>query len=425
MPVFSNSLKARFMLAIVTTVTISSFLFALSVVSIKNRLEEATFGDMVSEQLAVILDTGHDHSDVDLLSDWEFHEGAEIAALPEEIRSLPVGSHHSIRVDDRYYQVEAAIADGQPVFLSYDITAWEEQEHALLAWLGYGIAGMLLIALLLAWLATRAGLRPLNALTSRLAAINPDKRKLQIAAEFEGHEVGAIAREFDRYLKRLDEFVEREKFFSAAASHELRTPLSVIIGAVDVIEARQTDTGSSKALQRIRRACLEMLAFIEATLFLSREDYQFNEQASDCDVRQIVRDALLEHEAQLETRDIEVRFSPSAPLLLRQQASVIKIVINNILKNAIEHSSHSQINILLENNAIVFSDSGEGIAEDDLGRVFEKSFTTKSDGTGLGLTLVKKICDRLNWQIEINSTRGMGTTVRVIFGESGSGALSG
>jgi signal transduction histidine kinase len=422
MPAFSNSLKARFMLAIVATVTLSSFLVALAVVTIKNRLEEATFGDMVREQLAVILDTGHEHSDIELLSDWEFHEGEDIAALPEEIRSLPVGSHHSVRVEDRYYQVEAAMADGQAVFLSYDITAWEEQEHALLIWLGYGILAMLLLALLLAWLATRAGLRPLNALTQRLAMIKPDERNLQIAAEFEGHEVGSIAREFDRYLNRLDEFVEREKFFSAAASHELRTPLSVIIGAVDVIEAKQTDSGSNKALQRIRRACMEMLAFIEATLFLSREDYRFNEQASACDVSQIVRDALLEHKPQLEANSIQVRFSPSAPLMLQQHASVIKIVINNILKNAIEHSSQGQITILLEQQAIIFSDNGEGIAEDDLDRVFEKNFTTKASGTGLGLTLVKKICDRLGWQIDIDSTPGVGTTVKVVIEDSGPGS---
>lgn len=426
MPLFRDSLKARFIFLIVAIVTLSSFLFAMALVTLKNRLEEATIGNMVRDQLAVILDTGHNHSDIELLSDWDFYGADDLALLPDSIRSLPQGSHHSVRVEDRYYQVEVAEASGEPVYLTYDISEWEDQEHALLRWLGYGMVAVLGVAILLAWLATRAGLQPLYALTARLAAIKPDERQVQIAADFEGHEVGLIASEFDRYQKRLDDFVDREKFFSAAASHELRTPLSVVMGAVDVIEAQLDNPGDNKALQRIRRACQEMLAFIEATLFLSRQDYQFNDAGGQCDVESIVRESLAENAAQLQAQQIEIEYHPSGPLLLDARPGIVKMVVSNILKNAIEHTRGGTIAIAHGDHAISICDSGEGIPEADIGRVFERSFTSKPGGTGLGLTLVKKICDRLNWQIEISSNNAKdkekekekGTRVTVNFARS-------
>jgi len=58
---------------------------------------------------------------------------------------------------------------------------------------------------------------------------------------------------------------------------------------------------------------------------------------------------------------------------------------------------------------------GAGIPEDQLPHVFDRSYTTKPSGTGMGLNLVKRICDRFNWQIEIDSEPGRGTTVVVSF----------
>jgi len=410
-----NSLSTRFILLIASIVTLSSILFALALVVIKDRLEEATFGEMVRDQLSVILDNGRDQNDIALLGDWDFYLGDDVALLPEALRSLEPGSHHSVVADGRYYQVEAARLDGQPVLLTYDISQWEEQEHTLLLWLFYGALAVLLVSLLLAWLVTRAGLQPLYALTERLACIRPDERQIQIADDFSDHEVGLLAREFDRYQHRLDQFVDREKFFSAAASHELRTPLSVIIGAVDVIEARQTDGSNDKPLQRVRRACEEMLAFIEATLFLTREDYQFTEDAGTCNVEAIVRESLAENQQQLEAQRISVNYTPATVLTVNERPSIVKMAVGNILKNAIEHTSDGRITIEQTSEALTVSDTGKGIANADLDRVFERSYTTKAGGTGLGLTLVKKICDRLGWHIVISSEEGTGTQVVIDF----------
>ncbi len=65
--------------------------------------------------------------------------------------------------------------------------------------------------------------------------------------------------------------------------------------------------------------------------------------------------------------------------------------------------------------SLTIADTGEGIPKTDLPHVFDRSYTTKKGGTGLGLNLVKRICDRFNWRISINSDSGQGTEVKVSF----------
>ncbi|MDA0687937.1 MAG: hypothetical protein O2948_04755, partial [Proteobacteria bacterium] len=175
-----NSLKSRFIVAVVITVTASSFLFAFVLLSIKDRLEEATFGSMVREQLQLIKESeGIDYA-MHMMAGWEIVHGDNIGLLPAELADLSNGSHHSIRVDANYYQVEVGDIDGEPLMLLYDITEWENQEHAVLAILAWGLLVVLALAIVLAILSAKPALKPVRDLTRRLASIQPDDRKQRI-----------------------------------------------------------------------------------------------------------------------------------------------------------------------------------------------------------------------------------------------------
>ena len=409
------SLNTRIILYTIAVVTVTSVLFAFGALTIKNRLEEATFGDMVREQMDFFLDSANASriSQAEMLTGWVFTRGEGIKSLPREFLSLTQGSHHSVYVDEKYYQVEVAESAGERFYLSYDISAWEEQEHQVLSMLVYGSAVIVLVATLVAFFTARASLKPLNDLSHRLADIQPDQRDVRIAAEFHASEVNSIAREFDRYLKRLDEFVERERFISAAASHELRTPLSIIMGAIDVIEASSPEQADSKPLGRIKRACDEMLAFIEATLFLSREDSKFAEQSGSTNVKTLIAEILEESKPHILQQNITVVNSVPDDININQRNSILKMVIGNILRNAIEHTKDGTVELSMNGENLFITDTGEGIAKNNIQHVFERSFTTKSSGFGMGLTLAKKLCDRLGWELVIDSTPGVGTSVSI------------
>lgn len=415
---YRTSLNTRIILYTVAIVTVTSVLFAFGVLTLKNRLEEETFGRMVHDQLDYFLQSDSATvSQAEMLAGWELTRGESSANLPAQIAELPPGSHHSVHVGDAYYQVEVAQQGGEKIYLTYNLTAWEEQEHEVLSILLYGAIVILIAAILVARLSSRASLKPLDALTQRLASVQPDQRDIRIADEFNGHEVQSIAREFDRYLKRLDEFVEREKFVSTAASHELRTPLSVIMGAIDVIEANSPDQANSKALNRIKRACNEMLAFIEATLFLSREDSKLAEESGATNLNDLVNELIEELDSKVQQRHITVNNNIDQEAQVNQRSSLLKMVVGNILRNAVEHTENGSIDVTMSDQTLRIADSGEGIASENLPQVFDRSFTTKSTGFGMGLTLAKKLCDRLGWELEIDSRQGEGTTVSIRFDE--------
>lgn len=415
------SLKTRIMIALVVIVTVTSALFAGGVLFIKARLEAVIFGDMVSAQFEDLLgqlerDAYHEEH---LFPGWKFYFDDQVAVLPESITRLPAGSHHSIRTDDGIYQVEVGAWRGRPAYLTYDVTEWEDQEHAVLLMLLYGLLIVLVAAIVMGLSASRAILAPVQQLSRRLTEIQPGQNEVRIGEDYQGTEIGQIAAAFDKYLERLDRFVERERSFTASASHELRTPLSVMMGAVDVLAANPQSAASLRALERIRRACRDMLAFIEATLFLSREEGNQIDQGAPADLVKIVESLLEDSSAALQYKNLVVEKDYAAAPILAHPQSLVQIAVGNLLRNAIEHTPAGRIAIHIDERHITISDTGEGIGAEQLATIFERTVgsksSTKSGGTGLGLNLVKRICDRLGWRISIESEVGVGTTAAITF----------
>jgi len=415
------SLRARLILAIVVLVTLVTSVFALALWEIKVRLEAVAFSNMAEEQLNFLLQAADDPATLDmrLLRQWTLYVGDSLASMPETFMALPAGSHHSVTVGDQYYQVQVSDAGAIPAVLAYDITEWENQEHWVLLLMFAGIVLVLIIAVILAFKASAAVLLPLRLLTERVAGIQPQQRGVRLSAEFSANEVGRIAHAFDAYLDRLDGFVLREKYFTATASHELRTPLSVVTGAVEVLESNltsiQEDSAPWRAINRIKRACHDMLGFIEVSLLLSREEAQPIQIADSTKVEPLVVHLIEELRPQLDERNTRIIVITDTPLELDQPEILVKMVISNVLRNAVEHTLNGEITVRIQPDALEVSDTGEGISTENLERVFERSFTTKDQGTGLGLNLVRRLSERLSWLVELDSQQGQGTRVKIIF----------
>jgi signal transduction histidine kinase len=412
------NLKSRIIIALVLIATLTSTLFAAGVLQIKQGLEAIIFEDMVAvqfEDLLVHLDQGD--LTPHLFEGWSLYVGEQLSYAPHPIQQLLPGSHHSIFADERYYQVLAGEWRGKPVHLTFDITEWELQEQALFTLLAYGVGLVLIVTIGLGMSAAQAILSPVKRLSRDLSQIQPQQRGIRIAAEYQGTEIGQIAGAFDKYLERLDRFVERERSFTSAASHELRTPLSVILGATDVLSEQSASKPAFRALDRIRRACDEMLGFIEATLFLSREEATPLHDGHPTDIDQIVSALIETNQSHIDRKNLRIEKQCLYPLKVDQPASLVSITIGNILRNAIQHSQDALISIVINQHGVQIIDQGEGICREALPLIFDRSYTTKPGGTGLGLNLVKRICDRLHWRLDVMSEAGVGTSIRILFND--------
>ncbi len=341
--------------------------------------------------------------------------GRDNPDLPREFADLAVGGFHAVGVGDKAFQVYVGEQSGKRLYVAYDITEWEALEQPVIDILVAGVVLSSLLAIALGFWASAGVIAPVTALAKRLQSLGPHERKVRIAAEFDGAEVSSIAESFDRYMERLDGFVEREQLFTSAAAHELRTPLAVIQGATDVLEEQSgLPPAAQRAAGRLQRATRDMREFIEALLFLSREERHDGFDRASCDVGHIVRQLAEDYRRLADGKKVEICPLAISELVLDVPPALPAIVIGNLLRNAVEHTDAGRVQVALEGRTLRITDTGRGIEDADRAQLFDRDYSTKPGG-GMGLHLSKRICDRFGWQLTIASAPGKGTLASVTF----------
>jgi len=204
---------------------------------------------------------------------------------------------------------------------------------------------------------------------------------------------------------------------AASVAHEIKNPLASIKGAVEILRDNTTSETVkdefaeivSKEIKRIDRTIGEFLEFARP-----RET-----RLEKLNLSQALRSSLKQIETHAAKNKIELRSDIEEDVIIRGDEEKMHQVVLNLLLNAMEASEPGAVvNVTLSHNSsgtvrLVISDNGKGIEETELERVFEPFYTTKSSGTGLGLTVVKSIIEKHQGEITLDSTAGKGTTVTV------------
>lgn len=338
--------------------------------------------------------------------------GAE--AIPEQIRGLPPGQHE-VSLGGTPHRVAVADQGGDRYFILFSEERQKRREQSFLLYL---VAGAGIMTLLAAgggfWLAGRV-IAPVTDLAHAVSAAAPERPPRLAVADEPDDEIAELAGAFDQYLARLAAFVERERAFTADASHELRTPLAVIRGAAELLaEDTRLSPEQATRLARIQRAAADMSDLIAALLMLAREEAGPSEQS--CDAGQIVNDAMARHQSLAEARATTVTFAAAEAVELDVPGAMFAIIVANLLHNALAHTDHGQIVVSLDRRRLEVSDTGIGIGAEEMTQVFERFHRgPASTGSGIGLSLVKRICERYGWHISLSSRPGGGTTATLRF----------
>jgi signal transduction histidine kinase len=334
---------------------------------------------------------------------------------PGELRKLPPGLT-SLTLQGVPYRLLVQDVGESRYYLLYNETHQLARESRFKWLLG---SGVLVITLLASagglWLAGRV-ITPVTVLASRVKALEPEAMHSPLGADFPRDELGALARAFDRYLARLGAFIERERAFTADVSHELRTPLSIIQGAAEIQEedAALTPRQRARAL-RVQRAAQDMAEITTALLVLARE--QRVGSAPPTSVARLVQDVVERHRHLLDGKATEVRLAIDADPQPAADRALLLIVVGNLIRNAFQHTDEGEVSIRLTANQLRIVDTGRGITEAELARIFQRHYKGgDSRGEGIGLSLTKRICDRYGWDIAVESRPGRGTEVRLDFG---------
>ncbi len=233
---------------------------------------------------------------------------------------------------------------------------------------------------------------------------------------------GMVLTFFD--LSEIRKVEEMKKDFIVNASHELRTPLSAILGAAEMLEDEKA--GFNRMAMDILKRHAERLNLLVADLLkLSElEDKGLRLDIQDVDVRRLAGGVLQIYEPKIEAKGLKSRLfaEPGLPTVKADPFQIEQLLIN-LVDNAVRYTEQGEITITLKAEAQVFvieiRDTGIGISEEHLPRVFErfyvadKSRSRQLGGTGLGLSIAKHIAQLHGGKIEVESTPGKGTAFRV------------
>jgi len=322
---------------------------------------------------------------------------------------------HEIRLGDTYYRVAIADRAGSRYFLLYNETLFRQQQASMILYLAGFVALMTLLSGGLAlWLAERV-IEPVKALARRVRDVRPDAHPGRIAEDFPPDEVGELARAFEQTLDRLADFIDRERAFTADVSHELRTPIAVIRGAAEVLLADDTRPDKDRQrLERIERGAADMADLSTALLAMARE--RDDERREPVDLAALLEESVDKHRHLLGGRPVELGLEIVAQPRVAADANLVAIVIANLLRNSFTYTERGSVRIRLDARTLTVADTGLGIPRAALDKVFQRLYKgAHSEGAGIGLSLVKKICDRYGWSIALDSEEGRGTRAVLTF----------
>jgi signal transduction histidine kinase len=288
---------------------------------------------------------------------------------------------------------------------------------------GPGLAALLVVGLLV--LLAGAGLlrgfrrltRPVSQLVEAAHRIESGDYSTRVA-EIGPSEVRSVARAFNSMSARLEANEARRRGFLADVTHELRTPLALIQGQAEAI-ADGVYAADADHLKPILDAARTLEGLIEDLRTLALSDAGNLVLARErVDLRELIEDVLAGFGAQAEAagQSLGATFAEE-PLLADADPARLRSVLANLVGNALQHTPQGgSVTVVATRQesevAIRVADTGEGIPDDLLPRVFERFVKEPgSPGSGLGLAIARDIVTAHGGSIEIESRPGSGTAV--------------
>ena len=271
---------------------------------------------------------------------------------------------------------------------------------------------------------------PLVGLAERLEAYEPtrdpaarlDLDDLRAGADAE---VATMIEALDRFTRRLEAFVERERNFTRDASHELRTPIAVVRACLDLLERDTARPAADVAsIARIRGAVTQMQSLIENLLLLARED-ELRSRGERTRVKPVVVEQVdLLADLARDTGNT-VRVVERGDPVVDAPARMVAIAFGNLLRNALTYCGGGVVTIAIDPDSVAVSDTGVGMTAEDRERIFEPfdrgdaARARPAAGHGLGLAIVRRLADQFGWSVDVASAPGAGTKVMLGFTDHG------
>lgn len=328
--------------------------------------------------------------------------------------------------------IACVLLGGMLLFLLATISWRDPERHMVLLVAGAGavaICGALLVVL------TYLIQRPMVELQQKIAQLGGGDLDVSVSFSHRNDEIGDLGRNFNQMVRQLRESREEiERLhrtqmsraehlatlgeLATGLAHEIRNPLAGIAGVIEIIGRDLPATSPARAVVKDVRQEIARINHIVTDLLQTARPHPPRVRKSDLNTT--VEHAVMLGRQQALAKSVAIALHKDPSLAnVEHDSDQIHQVLLNLLLNALQAiDKDGEITVTLTSNegtaVVEVTDNGRGIAPQDLPNIFRPFYTTKGEGTGLGLSLARRIVEDHQGRIDVTSAVGKGTTFAVI-----------
>jgi signal transduction histidine kinase len=417
---FRRRLRSRIIISFALFGFALTALFAIASIYLRSRLEDQLISSNLAREVKSFVDFKRENPDPNALFhfsgyDADIKSSNFFANVPFARRQFDTTGVYDIEEPGaegkvRPYKLAVYKDADYWAFLRYDVSTQKLNERQLLTALIISVFIFGVLSLLIGQWLSRRVMSPVTDLAQRIRRLRQTGKPEPLAPHFANDEVGELATALDDYSDRLTAIVMRDREFNADVSHELRTPLAVISGTTELLLGSSEITDKIRErLMRIDRAAKQSTELTNALLLLSRSERSAPNDGETTDVAKIVEQVIDVYRSHIGRKPIDVHFVVDEPIEVVAPSSVIAVALGNLIGNAFKYTQKGDVIITVGagRGKVTVEDSGPGIKPEDAEKLFERGVrgesSTGSKGAGLGLAIVRRLCELYDWRVSLGS----------------------
>jgi len=327
--------------------------------------------------------------------------------------------------------IALVLLGGMLLFILATLSWQDPERHLVLIVAGAGavaICGALLVVL------TYTVQRPMVELQQKIAELGRGDLNVSVSFSHRNDEIGDLGRNFNQMVRQLRESREEIDLLhrtqmsraehlatlgemATGLAHEIRNPLAGIAGVIEIIGRDLPTSSPARAVVRDVRQEVVRINTIVTNLLQTARPHPPKVRKSDLNTTVEHAVMLGRQQALANSVEITLRKDPSLPQVEHDGDQIHQVLLNLLLNalQAIDRNGKITVSVKPYGNMAVIevSDNGRGISPEHLPNIFRPFFTTKGEGTGLGLSLARRIVEDHHGHIDVSSAVGEGTTFAV------------
>ncbi|HSD54211.1 MAG TPA: ATP-binding protein [Burkholderiales bacterium] len=440
-----RSIKGRLLAMLLGTVAVVWLATAgYSYWDARLEIDELLDAHLAQSAALLVAQAGHELEEIDVEHAPQLHKYERRVAFQIWERGRTLRLHSANAPNDRFSARDEGFSDAVVgdrrwrVFSSWDakrrflIQVGEQREarDEIAARIGRNLLAPLVFALLvlgvLVYLGVSRATRPLATVQGQVAQRDPENLQ-PIAVDDCPAEVVPLVDGLNRLFGRVTRSIENERRFTADAAHELRTPIAALRVQAQVARGAADDRGRQRALDNVIAGCDRATHLVEQLLTLARLDPAYMRfQPEPCDLRTVAKAVIGEIAPGAVAKGVEIELDEGPPALARGDAGLLAILVRNLVDNAVRYSpSRTTVRVRIDpaggraGPALIVTDQGPGVPAEALqclGDRFYRAMGTGESGSGLGLSIVKRIAELHDAAVSFDAgPGGQGLLAKVAF----------